>query len=348
MSIVKNVLKYLFVITALFIAGIYIYTSFHTFSNDENVTGFTAGNLYNGGLFSERDGIIYFSNDKDSGSLYIMNSDTTNIKKLSNDKAVFINVDENYIYYVKAVDTENHNTKSMLPFNNTGIYRVNQNGKKLTLISNYPGSYLTQAGNYVYYQKYEVEKGLNLYRNKTDGSSERLLLKEAAVPITVLDNRLYYTGEYDNNIYYLDLSSFTTGIYIEGNFVNPVFFGDYIYYIDQSDKTINRINKDGSDRVVLVDEPCSAFNLTKSGQYLYYQVDDNDNSKLCRINLEISKTDILQEGHFKQINVTSKYVFFKDLDNSNTYMVAADGKPKVEIFDPLNTETDNKKPAKSK
>ena len=40
--------------------------------NTGNVTGNTAGNLNNSGLFCERNGIVYFSNLYDNGCLYSM------------------------------------------------------------------------------------------------------------------------------------------------------------------------------------------------------------------------------------------------------------------------------------
>ena len=38
--------------------------------NQGFVNGNTAGNLYNGGLFCEYNGVIYFSNPNDNGRLY--------------------------------------------------------------------------------------------------------------------------------------------------------------------------------------------------------------------------------------------------------------------------------------
>lgn len=336
MSTVKKVLIFLCIITSISLIVIYFYSFNRTFLNDEEVMGNTAGNIYNGGLFSERDGRIYFSNDNDDGSLYVMNSDTTNIEKLHNDKAAYINVDENYIYYLRANNTRENNSVSILMFSNTGMYRINQNGKKLKLISSNPGSHVTLKGNHVYYQNYNVEEGLFFYRNQTDGSLPRLLLEEAVIPSVIMDNKVYYAGvNKDHNINYLDLSSFTTGTYLKGDFTYPIFFGEYIYYIDQSDNyTINRMNLDGTDRLVLVNDRCSTYNITNSGKYIYYQVDDQNKSKICRMDLTTMESEVLLQGNYKQIHVTENFVFFKDFDNQNTYIVSADGSSKLGTFNP--------------
>jgi hypothetical protein len=340
LSTVKKVLISLFIITVIVLVGVLGYSSGRTYLNDENLVGNTAANIFNGGLFCERDGRIYFSNDNDDGSLYVMNSnaDAESIKRLHYDKAAYINVDENYIYYLRANNTRENASGSILMFNNTGIYRIGQNGKGLKLISSNPGSHVTVFGNHVYYQNYDVNAGLFLYRNQTDGTLERLLLKEAVIPSTLIENRLYYVGVNDShNINELNLSSFTTKSCIEGSFAYPMFFGEYIYYMDQANNySINRMNKDGSDRIVLVKDRTSTFNITNSGKYLYYQIDDLNNSRICRMDLTTMESEVLLDGNYKQIHVTKNFVFFKDFDNSNTYIVSADGSSKLGTFNPPN------------
>lgn len=336
MSTAKKVLIILFIITVVTFAGIFIYSNGRTYLNDEELVGNTTGNIFNGGLFCERDDKIYFSNDNDDGSLYVMSSDATKFKKIHNDKAAYINADENYIYYLRANNTRENKAKNILMFNNTGIYRINQNGRSLKLISSNPGGYVTLKGNHVYYQNYNVEEGLFLYRNQTDGSLERLLLKEAVIPIAIINNKIYYVAANKNhNINSLDLSSFTSHSFVEGEFGYPIFFDDYIYYMDQSNNySINRMYKDGTDNVVLVNDRCSTYNITNSGKYLYYQVDDLDNSKICRMDLTSMTTEVLLSGHYKQIHVTENYVFFKEFNNSYTYIISADGNPTLSTFNP--------------
>ena len=65
------------------------------------MNGNTAGNLYNGGLFCEYDGTVYFSNPSDGGKLYSMSPDGSNLAKLCDDTVSYINADEHYLYYVR-------------------------------------------------------------------------------------------------------------------------------------------------------------------------------------------------------------------------------------------------------
>lgn len=246
-SSIKRIVIFLVILTFIAFTAIYFYSHDRTYFNSDDETGNTPGNIYNGGLFSERNGKIYFSNDNDDGSLYVMNSDCTNISKVNDDKATYINVDDNYIYYIRANNTKENKPGAFMTFYNTGIYRVNKNGTHFKMISGNPGSYLTLHGNFLYYQNYDVNTGLYLYRNRIDAKLQRLLIEDAVIPAAILDNKMYYSGySTDHNIDILDLSSFTTNIDIEGNFAYPIINGNYIYYMDLSDDyKIKRMNLDG-------------------------------------------------------------------------------------------------------
>ena len=81
-------------VIVLFLIGsaILSYLSGRVPANDISVTGNTAGNLNNGGLFAESEGRVYFSNAYDGGCLYSMNSDETDLKKLGSSSVNSINV----------------------------------------------------------------------------------------------------------------------------------------------------------------------------------------------------------------------------------------------------------------
>ena len=68
--------------------------------------GNTAGNVNNGGYFCEYDGVVYFSNPYDGGSLYSMSPDETNLKKLISAKVSNINAGGRYLFYYQAERSE--------------------------------------------------------------------------------------------------------------------------------------------------------------------------------------------------------------------------------------------------
>lgn len=344
LKIVRRIFIFLVVVTVFVIFGILIYSSGRTYFNDDTEVGNTAGNIYNGGLFCEQDDKIYFSNDADDGSLYVMNSDCTNIKKVYDDKAVFINADENYIYYVRANNTRENQVGAFMMFYNTGVFRINQNGKNLKLFTGNPGAYLMLFGNNIYFQRYDVGVGLYLYKYQIDAKLERLLVEDAVIPAAFIDNSLIYNGySMDHNINSMNLKSFTSHAKIEGNYYYPIFIGDYIYYLNLDKKyNIYRMNSDGSDPIPVIKDRVSTYNITNDGKYLIYQVDDGKHNRICRYNLETLTDETLMKGNYKQIHVTDNYVFFKDFDNTNTYIINSDGTANVSTFDPSGANTTTK------
>lgn len=336
MKTIRNVLIILIILTALLVLAVFAYSSGRTYFNQEDEIGNTSGNIYNGGLFCEQAGKIYFSNDAADGKLYVMNLDCSNIKKIYDDKTVFINADDNYIYYVRANNTRENSKGSIMMFYNTGVFRLNNNGTGLLAYTSNPGAYLMLRGNNLYLQRYDANIGLYLYKYKIDGKEERLLLKDAAIPVTVNNNALLYTGySADHNINAMDLKSFTTHPRIEGNIAYPIYMNNSIYYMNMDDNyKIYRMNSDGSDPVAITKERCSTYNITNDGKYLFYQVDDTKHNRICRFNLETNKAETLMDGDFKQIHITTKYVFFKDFDNTNTYVLSSGNSKKISTFKP--------------
>jgi Tol biopolymer transport system component len=83
---------------------VYRYFSDQVKMNTTYVNGNTAGNLYNAGLFCENNGTVFFANPDDNNRLYSMDVNGSNLKKLSNDTATYINADSHYVYYIRDND----------------------------------------------------------------------------------------------------------------------------------------------------------------------------------------------------------------------------------------------------
>ena len=106
----KKEKKNLIIASSVIVSMIVVLTMVAVFSrrgekvppNPEGTIGNISGNLNAGGLVCESDGKVYFSNPYDGGSLYVMNSDETECKKLSTAVATSINVTGDYIYYFQS------------------------------------------------------------------------------------------------------------------------------------------------------------------------------------------------------------------------------------------------------
>lgn len=330
----KKLIITLSIITVAGVVGLLVYSNNRTYYNDDFVTGNWAGNLYNGGLFCEYENKIYFSNDDDDGALYVMNNDLTNVKKLNDDKATYINLDDNYIYYVRANNTKENHTGSILMFFSNGVYRRNHYGKDLKMISHYPAAGLSLSGNYLYYQRYDVEQGLDFYYSNIDGSGEILITDDATFPADIHDNYLTYSGSLsEHNLNFMNLATLESTTLMKANSAYPITFGNFIYYLNlDDDYTIYRAAIDGSSSEKVVDARCSTYNITLDGLYLYYQIDDAKKNGIHRVNLSTMVDEEILDGNFKQIHVTDHYVFFKEFNNEKVYMLASNGTGSLETF----------------
>ncbi len=188
----------------LLIIAIWLIHFFHTKTrfNDTYVNGNTAGNLYNGGMFCEYDGTVYFANPDDNYRLYSMSLNGDDVKKLSNDTATFINADEHYIYYARNNKAENSDF-SFLRWNNNSLCRINRkNGKGRVILDPEPSMYASLLGNYMYYLHYDKDTATTMYRVKIDGKEKEQVKDQPYYTCSANGNYLYYNGlENDRHIY---------------------------------------------------------------------------------------------------------------------------------------------------
>lgn len=331
----KRILIILSIILVIGGFSAFVLLSEKTYFHDESIVGNTGGNLLNGGLFCEDDNLIYFSNSNDDGALYSMNLSGKDFKKIHSDNASYINAAGKYIVYVRDNHKRKHTAGNFFNFNNVGVYRINRNGSKIKMLYNDPAKYATLKGNYVYYQHYNTEDGLKFYRVKIDGSDEKKLSDDPIIPASFSGNMLFYNGQKDeHNIYQLNTDSTASSLVYEGNCYNPIATDNYIYYLSlDNNYAIARIDKDGSNPNILVDERVSFYNISNSGKYIYYQVDGGDNNRLCKLNLETLQSKTLLEGDFSSIHVTSNFVFFKEFDTNKIYQMSVSN-DKISTFDP--------------
>ena len=321
------------------IIGLIVLSAFHqsTRQNDGTVLGNTAGNLYNGGLFCEYDGVIYFANHNDDNSLYRMNaSDCSNIEKLHHDRICYLNADENYLYYSRMNHQKEDGSASIFTLFNTGLYRVNRkNAKNLHSILTKPCGLTLLYGNELFYQHYEEGEGLSLHRVGTDGENNSELSSDALLPACVSDGIFYYSGvNKDHNLHTLNPATGETATIMERYTYFPMVKDGFIYFMTLGDYALHRYNPFDGTSEKLVEEPCATYNISNDGRYLYYQVDRTDNNRICVLDLDTMTSTTILEGDYSQIHVTSNYVFFTDFMETTVYAYATDNSGMLSMFNP--------------
>ncbi|MEG1742048.1 MAG: DUF5050 domain-containing protein [Acetivibrio sp.] len=317
-------------------AGTFVYLSNRVVMNDENATGNTAGNLMNGGLFCENDGKIYFSNYKDQGALYVMDSNMKNCKKLYEDNVSYINATNKYLIYVRDNHKRNTAPGQFFNFNTLGLYRLNKkDGKDMQQLYGKAVGFAALHGNYVYYQHYDPNDNLRFHKIKINGKEDIELSTEQIVPASFSDNTLYYNGvDTEHEIHAMNLDSNSSSTLYEGNCFNVTSTSDSLYFLSLNNNyAIGRVDLHGDNPQIIVEERCSFFNISPDEGYLYYQVDGGDDNRFCRMNLSNYKSETLMKGDFNSIHVTDHYVFFRKYDtNEFFYLETATGR--IALFQP--------------
>lgn len=300
--------------------------------NDESVLGNTAGNLNNNGLFCEYDGKVYFSNAYDSNTLYSMNIDETDIQKLSSSQVKFINAAGDYLYYYQT----NSTAESGLTFINRihGMFRTDLKGKKAVCLNRDASLIMNLVGNQIYYQHYNDAAGVTLYKIKIDKSEDMQIAPYVVNPASCQDGIIYFNGtEKDHNLYALDTRTDQITTVMESNLWNPIVQGDYVYYMDVAHNyRLCRSSLTYQDVEVLSEDRVETFNLYDN--LIYYQTNSEDAPALKRIQIDGGSEEIVAEGIYHNINITSQFVYFSKFNAEiPVYKTPTFGEIDVTTFD---------------
>lgn len=334
----KIIPKILLVLLILVIIafGIKTYLEGKTKFNNSPVNGNTIGNLYNAGLFCEKDGKIYFSNPDDNGCLYVMDADQSNLQKLNADSVMYINVDDNYIYYVRNNDAKKSSSEyPYFSFNNNSLCRTDLEGKNVKILDENPCIYAALTGNYIYYLHYDTEDATTLYKVKIDGTEKKQVLSYYVFNCSMVGSTFYYSGTGDNgDLYRYDtLTDSHTDIY-PCTCYKPVAQDDSNFFYMDYDKNnkLVHLNTEFQTENILSDDSVDLFNLY--GSTIYYQKYSQENPAICKIKTDGSEPETLALGNYKNINVTSHYVYFQNAITGETYYMSTNNPGAILTFHP--------------
>ncbi|MBR1693771.1 MAG: DUF5050 domain-containing protein [Lachnospiraceae bacterium] len=280
--------------------------------NPPGTFGNTAGNLYNSGLFCESDGKIYFANAYDNGSLYSMNTDESEMKKLHEGNTHYLNAGGDYLYFLQLRGESGGAGLGYLR-GITGMYRIRKDGKQVTGLSRDALGCLKLVDNSLYYQHYTKSTGVTLHRIDTDKKNDLVLVEKNISPAATYQGQIYYGGlEADHYLYSLDMTTGTNSVAMIGNLCYPIVEDGYVYYIDIGNNyrlcRIDLMNPE-SGAVVLTQDRVDLYNVY--GNYIFYQRNSESAPALVRMNIDGSNPEIVAEGNYTNVNCTSGYTYFQ-------------------------------------
>lgn len=329
---VKTILTILIILAI--ITGLVFYGLFKgkVSSNPDDFVGNTSSNLNNGGKFCEYNGKVYFANSNDNDALYVMNSDETSVKKITDTAVLSINVDPGRIYYAMSANTNGQGLGYIRK--SAGLYSINYNGRDSICYTTNPVASVLLYGNKLYYQNYIKSAGTTMYSINTDRKDDHQILNQMVNFNSVYNGKIYF-GNMDGNhhlyefdpVTEMDMSSINVDMFM------PVVDGDWIYYMDPTEKySLRRYSVQSGESQLLSSERLENFN--KYGDFIYYQT-NSDTPALHRIYFDGTNDTIIAEGIFCDIQTTSYYVYFRSYEQpSITYHCNHYGTVKVEPFNP--------------
>lgn len=301
--------------------------------NSGNISGNTAGNLYNNGIFCEYNGKIYFSNSYDEGDLYVMNLDGSHITKLYDDTVSYINAAGKYIYYARNNLNED-NLNEIFRGNLYGVYRIDQTGKNIISLSDETCGVVSLGNNQIFYQQYTADTALTLKSISIDGSNKKDLSDTAINPSCIVDGTMYYNNVSDNyNLMAMDIETGSTSVIYDGTCWNPIYDDNYIYFMDiENNYVLSRINLSTLEKQDLGTGRIDTYNLNE--EYIYFQTNDETNPSLNRMKKDGTEVETILSGNFCNINVTSEYVYFNQFGyDTPIFRISSFGEIEVSRFD---------------
>ncbi len=306
--------------------------------NDESAIGNTAGNLYNGGIFLEMDGKVYFSNPLDSDAMYSMNPDETDLKDLTMMSVRNIVGHGKYVYYY--MDTTKSNATSDLKGLGRvstfyGLYRSEIDGDKQKMLDREIISSIQLVGSDLYYTV-DTGKKIGLNKIRIDGQNPSIITTELLDPSCALNSKIYYSGvDLDHDLHVIDtLSNDTSSTVLIGNIWQPIVQGDYVYYIDAAHHyRLCRSSLINGSTEVLTNSRVDYYNMNEYN--IFYATSEAGNQTLRVMKLDGSGNTVIAEGVFHGLSLTSKYLYFKPFGVENVmYHIPIDGSASVTTFNP--------------
>ena len=276
----------------------------------DGTLGNSAGNLNNYGLFCEEDGTVYFSNPYDNGNLYRMSSDGSEVKKLCDMSARYINAGGKYVFFYGTPNNDSTGLGSMV--SNPGIYRVDKDGDNLKCLTRDTSQSMVLIGNNIYYQHYDKSEGTTFHVLDLSKQKSTELLSYMINPAGVYQGRIYYNGMYDDHyLYCYNTGTGENSLVWEGDIWNPIYDGSFVYYMDVlNNYRLCRYSITDNTIEILTNDRIDFFNIY--GDMIYYQVSSSSDPCLKRMRTDGSDQIYVASGVFTGINITSTYTYFTE------------------------------------
>lgn len=282
---------------------------------DMHGIGNSPGNNINSGLLASKDGWIYYNSspfsEKNESALYKAKIDGSEKTKLSQDSPYFINVVEDWIFYINASDDHT-------------LYRIKNDGTSREKLTEKAVWSMMVIDNWIYYaQQYSPPK---FKKMQVDGSSTTVIGTDEPELMGISNEWIYYLNGDDECVYKIKTDGSGRQQLTEGETSYFTVEGDWLYYILDDDNSLNRIKTDGSSKATLAKSFKGGLPLVQ-GDRLYYLYGGAINS------MKLDGTDTVQVFKYsvRTLNYADGWFYYSNGADEKFYRVKVDGSKK-ELF----------------
>ena len=276
----------------------------------EDAVGNTPGNLNNDGLFCESSGKVYFANAYDEGTIYSMNPDQSEITKLSDLKAKYINAGGDYLFFYGNTSSASTGLGSIVA--KPSLIQLDKGGEHPSALTKEIVQNMVLCGNKIFVQHYKESTGTTTAVVDIKKRSLEDILDYMINPSCLHNNYIYFNGMYkDHFLYALNTNTYEVATLWEGDLWNPIYSGGYIYYMDvQNDYRLCRYSLNDNTIEIITKDRADFFNLY--GDVIFYQKNSVKEPALKRIRTDGSGEEIVAYGNYSEVNITSTYAYFRE------------------------------------
>jgi hypothetical protein len=259
---------------------------------------------------------IYYANSYDNGTLYSMNVNGSDNRKLSNDWTPWFYVSGERIYYQNGKD-------------GMKIYVMNTDGSGRQKLNDDDSENINVTSDRIYYCN--TDDGFTLYSMNTDGSDRKKLNGDNPLYMNVVDDRIYYSGELSGikGIYSVKTDG-TDRIKLTDDSPYLMIAADgWIYYNNENDDSkLYAIRTDGSDRHKLNDDYALSINVVDDR--IYYK--NGNEGKIYSINTDGGDRKLLSDDSADWLIVGDSRIYYT-ITGSKIYSMNIDGSDKQLLAD---------------
>ncbi|MBF1004869.1 MAG: DUF5050 domain-containing protein [Lachnospiraceae bacterium] len=317
----------LMLVLAAFIAfAVHTYLESKVTMNDDSVIGNTAGNINNDGLFCESDGVVYFSNPADLNTLYSMQPDESDLRKLSSLSVKNILCGGNFLYYYMDINPNDQKASGLgSAVREYGIYRCKNNGKYEICVARENTDQFQLCGSYLYFGQGDEHKG-TLERLRIDKQDRSTVLHEKINPSCMADGSLYFAeikGDHSLKVLKTNAQNQVETV-ANLNAYQPQIMGNCLYYLDLSNHYyLCSYDLRSGQKQTLTSMPIDVYNL--NGNTVFFDSQTTDNPGLYRMSLSDKTPVQIAPGAYHALNLTSQYLYCKAFGSDTVYHYALNG-----------------------